>query len=354
MSYSPNVSVIVPIYNVEKYLRRCIESLINQTYYEIEIILVNDGSPDDSEKICKEYMLKDKRIKLINKENGGLSDARNVGLKNSQGKYVYFIDSDDWCEKNTIECMVTQMELLDVDLCVCGYSVDYFNENFSIIKNLESKVFQGKPQIAESIHELDSNGMFNIVWNKMYKNNIIIENNILFKKDGIPGEDLLFNNAYFKKIHSICFIEEILYHYMRQDEDSLVTQYRENLYSKILYFNQEIELLYKYFDMNNEKYQNVYINKIMENILACIPNIYRDNNLNFLQRQIYLKQIKEDRFFKKNIKKANPKTLNEKIIKIILTINNIYINNILLTFIFCLRYKLSYFYRKLRKITFKY
>ena len=99
------ITIVIPVYKVEKYIDRCIKSVINQTYKNLEIILVDDGSPDNCPKICDEYAEKDKRIKVIHKKNGGLSDARNVGIEAAKGKYISFIDSDDWIEKDFIECL---------------------------------------------------------------------------------------------------------------------------------------------------------------------------------------------------------------------------------------------------------
>lgn len=116
------VSIIVPIHNVEKYIERCTKSLISQTYRDIEILLINDGSPDNSKTICERYEKIDKRIKLYNKENGGLSDARNYGLKRAKGEYILFVDSDDYIESNTVEVLISEMKKDNLDI-VAGNAV---------------------------------------------------------------------------------------------------------------------------------------------------------------------------------------------------------------------------------------
>lgn len=121
--YCPKVSIIIPVYNVEKYIRQCLESVINQTYKNIEIIVINDGTKDGSMKIVEEY-LEDKRIKIINKNNGGLSSARNKGIEEATGEYIYFLDSDDWIEKDTIEVLVKNSK--DVDIIEANFF--YFDE----------------------------------------------------------------------------------------------------------------------------------------------------------------------------------------------------------------------------------
>ena len=119
------ISVIVPIYNVEKYLERCLDSIIKQTYKNLDIILVDDGSIDNSTKICDEYVKKDSRIKVIHKENGGLSDARNVGIDNSDGKYICFIDSDDYIELDMIENLYDGIVKNNANICCCGKLLEY-------------------------------------------------------------------------------------------------------------------------------------------------------------------------------------------------------------------------------------
>ena len=121
------ISVIVPIYKVEKYLRRCIDSIINQTFKNIEIILVNDGSPDNCPKICEEYKNKDNRIIIINQENQGLSVARNSGIRIARGQYLVFIDSDDYIEEDMIEYLYEGIVKYDVDISCCGYVAVYDN-----------------------------------------------------------------------------------------------------------------------------------------------------------------------------------------------------------------------------------
>ena len=129
------ISVVVPVFNSEKYLEKCIDSIINQTYKNIEIILINDGSSDKSEEICNSYLKTYKNIKLINQSNSGVSVARNNGLKSSTGDYVLFVDSDDWLEKDMLEIMVKEIDNFDIDIVRC----EYFVENNPV---LEDKYFQ--------------------------------------------------------------------------------------------------------------------------------------------------------------------------------------------------------------------
>lgn len=118
----PLISVIVPVYNVEKYLDKCVDSIVNQTYKNLEIILVDDGSPDNCPKMCDNWAKKDKRIKVIHKENGGVSSARNVGIDNAKGEYIGFVDSDDWTEKKYIQKLYEVLIQENADIALCGYN----------------------------------------------------------------------------------------------------------------------------------------------------------------------------------------------------------------------------------------
>ena len=348
----PIVSIIVPIYNVELYVERCLNSLTQQTYQNIEIIVVNDGSTDNSLNICEKISSKDSRIKILNKKNGGLSDARNYGLKHSKGEYIYFIDSDDWCEQELIEKMIQKMINTKSDLGICDYWIDYVNDNFSLKKECKCFELYTKNEIPEAIYLLDKSGMFNVVWNKMYKRNLIIKNNISFELDGMPGEDLLFNVDYFKYTENICFIDEKLYHYMRQDETTLVNKYNEKLYLQVKRFNKARKSLYNYYNMNEDRYKQVYETMYISYILSCIPNLYRSNNLSFKIRNKELQKLKADKYFKKYIQRNNSLSGHSNVFVNVFKINNINCINLILMVLFYCRNKFFGLYRKFRKIVF--
>ena len=159
------ISVIVPIYNVEKYLNRCVDSIINQTYKNLEIILVDDGSPDNCGKICDEYAKKDKRIKVIHKKNGGLSDARNAGIDLAKGKYIGFVDSDDYIEKDMYSYLYNLVLENNAQISICNwYEV---NENERIDKNIKFNDFTiGKDRAIEML--IQDKIIKNYAWNKLY------------------------------------------------------------------------------------------------------------------------------------------------------------------------------------------
>ena len=158
------------MYSVEKYLNKCVDSIINQTYQNLEIILVNDGSPDNCGSICEEYALKDQRIKLINKENGGLSDARNFGLDIATGDYICFIDSDDYIDNYYIEKLLYNIIETNSDISVCDFwYIDEFGKKWAR-KEKEEKIYTSFEAIKDIFTTLQNTEV--MVWNKMYKRSL--------------------------------------------------------------------------------------------------------------------------------------------------------------------------------------
>lgn len=163
------VSIIIPVYGVEKYISQCLESVINQSYENIEIIVVNDGTKDNSMKIVEEYLL-DERIKIINKENGGLASARNRGIEEATGEYIYFLDSDDWIEVNTIEVLVEESNNLDIIYS----NFWYFDEKNQKKRKNKEKIKSNMSMTGEYLLGYSTEIM---VWNKIYKKVFLKKNN---------------------------------------------------------------------------------------------------------------------------------------------------------------------------------
>lgn len=201
------ISVIVPVYNVAEYIPKCLDSLINQTYQNLEIICVNDGSKDNSLEILNEYEKKDKRIKVIDKENGGVSSARNAGLKVCRGDYITFVDSDDYLDLDVYEKSINRIKQENADVlfytCLCepnGYRVP-----------LEYTTFTDPFYVLEYKCENCA------VWNKIFKREHIIDNNILFAEDVSYGEDRLFLSMVLPHAKVITTLPEVRYHYVLRE-----------------------------------------------------------------------------------------------------------------------------------------
>lgn len=225
------VSVIVPIYNTEKYVRQCIESLINQTYQNLEIILVDDGSTDSSVLICKEYQEKDNRIKLYTKENGGVSSARNLGIKNATGKYLCFCDSDDYYSNEAVSIMANTMNETNADLCCFGRYGGAF----------ENKYISKKDNPYDLLHYLISVGSYNGI-SKLFKTDIIKQYNLLFDESFEIAEDTLWLREYILHSNDICLRTDKIY-FVHERNGSL-TRTKKKIYSKhSYYFERKLEVL---------------------------------------------------------------------------------------------------------------
>ena len=225
----PQVSIIVPVYKVpEKYLRKCIESTMAQTLESIEILLVDDGSPDNCGEICDGYEEKDSRIRVLHKKNGGLSSARNYGCKAAIGKWVMFVDGDDWIEPDMCQTMYEAGETSKVQLVMCGIMKDYGKSSTEYKFYLEDgKVYQGEDCRWLQQQLLVYNGNIAVAYSKLIDRKLLIENNIFHDEVLRQGsEGLEFNLRLFEKLDSATFINKPFYHYI-YNENSISSSHNE-------------------------------------------------------------------------------------------------------------------------------
>ncbi len=211
------ISIIVPVYNVEKYLEYCINSIISQTYNNLEILLIDDGSTDQSSAMCDKWMGTDKRIKVIHKENGGLSDARNTGLKMAKGDYIAFIDSDDWIEKYYIEYLYRAVNETGAEISACEIRTVIDGQKTEKLNN--EVMSQVKCTTEEALTTvLKGNGFRAIACNKLYKADLLREEKF---KVGILHEDEFFTYRIIGKAKTLSYVKNPLYNY-RQREGSIM------------------------------------------------------------------------------------------------------------------------------------
>lgn len=212
------ISVIVPVYNMENYLERCVNSILQQTYEKLEIILVDDGSTDASPKMCDAFAEKDGRIKIVHKENGGLSDARNAGLAVATGDYIGYVDSDDWIEHNMYERMYNACIEQDAQLCVCRY----FNEYADRTEGGGSG--ESIPLTRDALLQIYIGGhaqyvIYNSVWSKLFRRSLV--EGVTFPK-GRNSEDIMYTTRAFCKLDKAVYLDECLYHYVLDREGSIM------------------------------------------------------------------------------------------------------------------------------------
>lgn len=245
------VSVIVPVYNVEKYIKRCLETLVQQTLEDIEIVIVNDGSTDQSKLIIEKYVKKyPLKIKYIEKQNGGLSSARNFGLRYAKGKYIAFLDSDDYVEKNMYEEMYKKAIQDKSDIVECDFiwewelsncAIKECNKNIKIKKDMR-KNYKNKKEMMRKPRV--------VAWNKLIKRKIIEENNITFP-EGLIYEDLEFFFKLIPFVNKISYINKYFVHYMQRVDSISNTQTEKNadifkILDNIIEFYKKNELYDKY------------------------------------------------------------------------------------------------------------
>lgn len=299
------VSVIVPVYNVEKYITRCLTSLINQTLDDLEIILVNDGSTDNSAEIIREYKRQHDNIILVEKENGGLSSARNFGLVYATGEYIAFLDSDDYVDRTTYQRMYEKAKATNSDYVECNFYWKYDDYQ--------------KPDIGEKYK--NKNEMFEkgrvVAWNKLIRRSIIINNNLRFPV-GLYYEDVEFFYKLISLINSFEFVEEPLIYYVQRKEsivnnqdhrtrqifivlDNVINYYRQmGLFER---YKDEIEYTYtrillcsslkRILNIKDKVTKKLLVNETWEHINKTFPNwkknkILKDNNT---LKGIYMKTI---------------------------------------------------------------
>ena len=350
--FKPIISVIVPIYNVEKYLVACLESIQKQTLKEIEIILVNDGSPDNSGEIAEEFAKNDDRINVIHKNNGGLSSARNEGLLIAKGEYVSFVDSDDWIESTMLEDMYAAAQKVNADVVVSGAIVDYIKEGRSVINNMKNNIHKyNDSEFGTVFWELQKAKLSNYVWNKLYKQSFVKSNGFKFIDDAMPAEDLFFNISVFKKANSLAVINKAYYHYLRRDETSLLSNYQKNLVvveekRKVAY-----EEFFNHFKMFENEYSDFLSRLIVDAAAGVVMNLYKKSApFNWKERlKIIRKNVFINQELKVHISRYRSQNSYEKVFVVLYKYTNPFLMEFGYSFLFFMRRTFLSLYLKFRK-----
>lgn len=264
------ISVIVPIYKVENYLHRCVDSIINQTYTNLEIILVDDGSPDNCPMICDEYAKKDSRIRVVHKKNGGLSDARNAGLDIATGEYIMFIDSDDFVDTEMMGSMMRNMIDDNVDMVVCN--IKYVYEDREVVKYNQSDRILDR---YEAMEEYLKDGVVQAVaWNKLYKKSLI--NNMRYKV-GKTNEDEFFTYKIVDKTEKIYYNSRPFYNYIQRDS-SIMGKYSIKRLDGVEASYERLNFIKKKYPTLYEKEKKTFVNLCIYSYQMILrePNLDKD------------------------------------------------------------------------------
>lgn len=257
MENKPLISIIVPVYNMENYLSVCVDSILAQTYTNLEIILVNDGSKDSSAQICDNLAKKDGRIRVIHKENGGLSSARNAGLDIATGEYIGFVDSDDSIKPNMFEVLYTNLVESDSDISVCKFSnctdqrddgtVDNSPETLMIFSNTEAleNIFIGRHFVGHA-------------WNKLFKAETVKD--LRFFEELRNFEDVPFSVAAMLRVKKVCFTQKRLYNYLIRQGSILRGGFNENLLNALVACDKIAGMLKEHsLDISMKKYYDTFV-----------------------------------------------------------------------------------------------
>ena len=255
------VSIILPVYNVEKYIDRCLKSLVNQTMKEIEILIINDGTLDNSMEICKKYAKIDQRIRIYNKDNEGLGITRNYGLKRASGEYICFVDSDDYVTDDMCELLYETAKKYEADIVYGGIYID--NNEGKILKKPKTnctKIWKGQDEvknllldfIATKPKEKKDTFMEVSVWKGIFRKQIFDDNNVRFVSEReFISEDLIFDIDFLMKTNRVVVVPECYYHYCI-NQDSLSKVYRSDRFEKVKQLYTHVRIKLKNYNFTDE------------------------------------------------------------------------------------------------------
>lgn len=272
------VSIIVPIYNKEDSLRDCIKTIIQQTYHKIEIILINDGSVDNSETICIEFEKKDVRVTFINKSNEGVSIARNTGIENSKGKYIMFVDPDDTLSPDIIEILIDKAERYSSDITVCSC---YVNSDDGTLANSFFQLDEGYVEKERAIAQMFSNDHYKdagnfidvgVPWGKLYRRDLIKKNSLSFDSRLIRNQDNIFNLYAFQYSNSIYYIDEPLYNYDYDNFGSSNRRVIEHSETTFTTFAEEMIKFYEKFYASDLLLYQLLLQRLTTVLLTILSN----------------------------------------------------------------------------------
>jgi len=310
----PAISVIVPIYNMEQYLDRSIKSLLNQSFSDVEILLINDGSTDKSLDICKKYEKIDSRIKVVDKANGGVSSARNKGLKIASGDYIGFIDPDDWIETNMYESLYRKITNADYDIAMCNYVEDN-NTTIKEVRIQTNKEVLNKEDIIKWLianligpKDLNSNAdrIMGSVCRLLIKKEIIFKKQILFSEQLTLMEDLIWCIEVFANASKVIIDDGAYYHYMN-NEGSAVNIYRKNmkeLQQTVLNKIRNILIREQLYAIHEERLSVRYVRMI---IALLVNETHRENDKKLKEKLQEIKALCSDAELEKILKSINTK-----------------------------------------------
>lgn len=272
------VSVIMPVYKVEKYVGKAIESILSQTLKEFEFLIVDDGTPDKSGQICDNYAVRDERIKVIHKENGGAPSARNVAMDIAQGEYLYFMDSDDWAEPEMLLDMYQLAVKTQAQMVVSGFFIDtYYSENEYLTLDYvpQNNIFLSQEEFRKKSYLLFDKNMLYQPWNKMFLREYIESYHLRYPTTF--WDDFPFVLSVIKDIERVSVISKQYYHFLRARAESETARYVPQMYEKREEEDAWMVSLYENWGIKDEASQEMVARRYAERLIGCIENLTNPN-----------------------------------------------------------------------------
>ena len=268
------VSIIMPVYKVEDYVGKAIESIQAQTLKEWEFLIVDDGTPDKSGEICDAYAAKDERIQVIHKENGGAPSARNMAIELAKGEYMYFMDSDDWAEPTMLEDMYNLAKRDNAQLVIAGFYIDtYYNKEEYMTDDyfVEDAVYPDKESFRKNAYKLFDKNLLYTPWNKLFESKYIMDNNLRFPKTF--WDDFPFNVSIVKNVERETVTHKQYYHFLRARSESETAAYRPGMYEKREEEHGWMINLYKQWNVKDAASREMIARRYIERFVGCVENI---------------------------------------------------------------------------------
>lgn len=288
----PKISIILPVYNVENWLNRAASTLQSQSFKDFEAWLVDDGSTDNSGNICDEIASKDTRFKVIHQNNAGAAAARNAAIPKATGKYLYFMDPDDWCENTMLEDMYSFAEKYSLELVITGFYIDtYYKQDkfYQETRTAPDAVYKSQDDFRENAYKLFDEQLLYSPWNKLYLREYLSKNKILFP--ATFWDDLPFNLDVIRNIRKVGCINKKYYHFLRAREEAENTKYRPDMYHKREEENNWMHELYKHWEIDGDDVEEFLARRYSERLIGCIENLTNKNCT--LPKEEKLRQIKQ-------------------------------------------------------------
>lgn len=325
MSDEIKVSIIMPVYKVEQYVGKAIESILNQTLTDFEFLIVDDGTPDHSGIICDEYAKKDSRIHVIHKENGGAPSARNMAIDIAKGKYMYFMDSDDWAEPTMLQDMYELAEKNNSQLVVAGFFIDtYYSDTEYRTDNFvsEDAVYDNAEDFRSNAYKLFDKNLLYTPWNKLFLTEHIEKHNLRFPKTF--WDDFPFNLSVIENVERVSVTSRQYYHFMRARAESETASYRPEMYQKREEEHEWLIDLYKKWGIMSPETKEMLARRYIERFIGCVENLTNPKcTLSYKEKRAEVKKMMSKKRVSQMVSLAKPKSRYMKIMLMPIKFNNV-------------------------------